>query len=278
MSAMRILRRLEPSRDEEHARCTVAGAETPGALTGAKFGSLLTPSQYMDGIVLMRTTGLMGAGEEVQFAQEETIGFDALDELLKSAEFKEYLEGAIERDESVFYNGDGIDGATLWQGLTPSVAGDDNDVKTIRIRGGADVQGNNIGPAGAPMVYLPGDTVPDADQLLSDNKTPPQLIGVAFRMYDHCHGDPLPNIYTKKGNMRALHTTHGVFSKITNFLEAETDPNRVPPRCYYRARGQDILTLAREQFGDGATVDTMFAILKERKEASLEDSDPDEVD
>ena len=53
---------------------------------------------------------------------------------------------------------------------------------------------------------------------------------------------------------------------------------RVPPRCYYRARGQDILTLAREQFGDGATVDTMFAILKERKEASLEDSDPDEVD
>ena len=45
--------------------------------------------------------------------------------------------------------------------------------------------------------------------------------------------------------------------------------------CYYRARGQDILTLARDHFGDGVTVDTMFAILKERKE---DESDPDEVD
>ena len=36
--------------------------------------------------------------------------------------------------------------------------------------------------------------------------------------------------------------------------------------------------LARDHFGDGVTVDTMFAILKDRKEASLEDSDPDEVD
>ena len=60
-----------------------------------------------------------------------------------------------------------------------------------------------------------------------------------------------------------------------NFLRGEIDPNRVPPRCYYRARAQDILTLAREQFGEGATVDTMFAILKERKE---DGSDPDEVD
>ena len=115
----------------------------------------------------------------------------------------------------------------------------------------------------------------DADQLVSDNDTPPKLIAVAFRMYDHCAKDPLPNIFTDKGNLRALHTTHGVFSKITNFLRGEVNPNRVPPHCYYRARAQDVLTLAYEQFGEGTTVDTMFAILKERKE---DESDPDEVD
>jgi len=200
-----------------------------------------------------------------------------LPRLLK-AEFTNDLEHVLERGEPVVHSGDGIDGATLWQGLASSGAGGDNGVKIVRIRGGADVPGNSTGPAsllGPGTVYLPGQTVSDADQLVNDNDTPPKLIGVAFRMYDHCAKDPLPNIFTDKGNLRALHTTHGVFSKITNFLRGEIDPNRVPPRCYYRARAQDVLTLAHEQFGEGTTVDTMFAIMKERKE---DESDSDEVD
>ena len=44
------------------------------------------------------------------------------------------------------------------------------------------------------------------------------------------------------------------------------------------ARGQDILSLALDHFGRDVTVNTMFVLLKERKEMSLEDSDPDEVD
>ena len=54
--------------------------------------------------------------------------------------------------------------------------------------------------------WTPGDALPDEDQLLADNNSAPQLVSVALRMYDLCPHDCLPNIFTKKGNLRALYT------------------------------------------------------------------------
>jgi len=86
------------------------------------------------------------------------------------------------------------------------------------------------------------------------------LVEEALRLYRegrHC----TPNLYTKKGNLRAMSTANGAIARCEKFVERELDPDRVRARSQCTARAQDLLTIAAEQYGTPLVVQTLLGQL-----------------
>ena len=120
--------------------------------------------------------------------------------------------------------------------------------------------------------YSPMQATPDAASLrpLSCDS----LVRMALGQYA-VGRHPTPNLYTAKGNPRAMNTANGVMARAENFVQRETDPNRVGAQKHATARAQDIITIAVSSHGTRATVDKLVSVLMERGHPMDDDGDSD---
>ena len=86
------------------------------------------------------------------------------------------------------------------------------------------------------------------------------LIGRALWHYKRGH-HPTPNMFTKKGNLRAMDTENGVVARGYKFVERETDPSRVRAKSESTAHAQDVMTHAIQVYGQQAVVRELIDVL-----------------
>ena len=138
--------------------------------------------------------------------------------------------------------------------------------KPLCMRGGGDVDAVNAeadapddaSQATAVERHAPGSQTPD--EALLRNQPVAQLVIRALDLFrDGRH--PVPNVWTKAGNLRAMNTPNGVMGRCQKFITRESDPERVWPRSQWTARAQDIVGIAVEVHGYHAVVDTLATCL-----------------
>lgn len=137
-------------------------------------------------------------------------------------------------------------GGTSAGGMAAQGAGDDDD--------------ESRRPPKMPKRFEPDECTNEEDLV---GLTLEELINRALWHYDRGR-HPTPNMFTKKGNLRAMDTPNGVQARGLKFVERETDPSRVRAKSESTAHAQDVMSFAIRTFGQAEVVarlvETLIAV------------------